>query len=63
LSPYDYDYTDWDMILVSPDLASGHFFGTDGIGRDIYVRTLYGGRISLLVGVVATMVSLLIGIA
>jgi oligopeptide transport system permease protein len=49
LSPYDYDYTDWDMILVSPDLASGHFFGTDGIGRDI--------------GVVATMVSLLIGIA
>ena len=63
LSSYDYDYTDWDMILIPPDLASGHFFGTDGIGRDIYVRTLYGGRISLLVGVVATMVSLLIGIA
>lgn len=62
-SPYDYDYTDWDRILIPPDLASGHVFGTDGIGRDIFVRTLYGGRISLLVGVVATLVSLLIGIA
>jgi oligopeptide transport system permease protein len=62
-SPYDYDYTDWDRILIGPDLASGHIFGTDGIGRDIFVRTLYGGRISLLVGVVATLVSLLIGIA
>ena len=62
-SPYDYDYTDWDRILIGPDLASGHVFGTDGIGRDIFVRTLYGGRISLLVGVVATLVSLLIGIA
>ena len=61
-SPYDYDYTDWDRILIGPDLASGHIFGTDGIGRDIFVRTLYGGRISLLVGVVATLVSLLIGI-
>jgi len=62
-SPYDYDYTHWDMILISPDLASGHVFGTDSIGRDIFVRTLYGGRISLLVGVVATIVSLVIGIA
>ncbi len=62
-SPYDYDYTDWDRILIGPDLSSGHIFGTDGIGRDIFVRTLYGGRISLLVGVVATLVSLLIGIA
>jgi oligopeptide transport system permease protein len=63
LSPYDYDYTDWDMILIPPDIASGHFFGTDGIGRDIFVRTLIGGRISLLVGLVATIVSLVIGIA
>ena len=62
-SPYEYDFTDWDRILISPDMASGHFFGTDGIGRDIFVRTLYGGRISLLVGVVATLVSLVIGIA
>ncbi len=62
-SPYDFDFTHWDMILVPPDLASGHVFGTDSIGRDIFVRTLYGGRISLMVGVVATIVSLVIGIA
>lgn len=63
LSPYDYDFTDWDKVLIPPDVTSGHLFGTDGIGRDIFVRTLIGGRISLLVGLVATVVSLVIGIA
>jgi oligopeptide transport system permease protein len=63
LSPYAYDQTDWAMISVPPDLASGHVFGTDSLGRDLFVRTLQGGRISLLVGVVATMVSLGIGVA
>jgi len=63
LSPYDYDFTDWDRVLIPPDVTSGHLFGTDGIGRDIFVRTLVGGRISLLVGLVATVVSLVIGIA
>lgn len=59
---YTFDFADWDLISAAPDVASGHFFGTDSIGRDLFVRTLYGGRISLLVGVVATMVSLAIGI-
>jgi oligopeptide transport system permease protein len=63
LSPYAYDQTDWGMISVGPDLASGHVFGTDSLGRDLFVRTLQGGRISLLVGVVATLVSLGIGVA
>lgn len=63
LSPYDYDFTDWGMMSIGPDLASGHIFGTDSLGRDLFVRTLIGGRISLMVGVVATLVSLLIGIA
>ena len=43
-----------------PSLA--HWFGTDELGRDTLARTLYGGRISLLVGVVGTLVSLLIGV-
>ncbi len=63
LVPFDYDFTDWGNIAISPDLASGHLFGTDSLGRDLLVRTLHGGRISLLVGLVATLVSLLIGIA
>ena len=63
LSPYSYDFTDWSMVSRPPDLASGHVFGTDALGRDLFVRTLYGGRISLLVGAVATAVSLVIGIS
>lgn len=63
LIPFDYDFTDWGHIAIPPDLASGHLFGTDSLGRDLLVRTLHGGRISLLVGLVATLVSLVIGIA
>ena len=43
-----------------PSLA--HWFGTDELGRDAFARVLWGGRISLLVGVVGTLVSLLIGV-
>ncbi|HEX7080993.1 MAG TPA: ABC transporter permease subunit [Gammaproteobacteria bacterium] len=62
-SPYAYDFTDWANTSIAPSLETGHVFGTDTLGRDLFVRTLYGGRISLLVGVVATIVSLLIGVS
>jgi len=62
-SPYSYDFTDWGNLSIGPSLETGHIFGTDTLGRDLFVRTLYGGRVSLMVGVVATLVSLIIGIS
>jgi len=62
-SSYRYDFTDWSNLSIEPSLATGHLFGTDTLGRDLFVRTLYGGRISLMVGIVATLVSLIIGVS
>ena len=62
LSQWSGDYTDWENTSAPPSLETGHWFGTDAVGRDIFVRTLEGGRISLLVGIVATLVSLVIGV-
>ncbi len=61
LSSHSFDEIYWDRIQAPPDFANGHWFGTDGNGRDLFVRTLYGARISLMVGILATGVSLVIG--
>jgi oligopeptide transport system permease protein len=62
LSPHPYDEVYWERIAAPPDFANAHWFGTDGNGRDLFVRTLYGARVSLMVGILATGVSLLIGV-
>ena len=62
LSPWPLDEIDWDNMGTRPDFSTAHYFGTDASGRDLYTRTLYGGQISLMVGLLATLVSLFIGI-
>ena len=62
LSPYPPDELDWAMMGVPPDLGSGHWLGTDRLGRDLLVRTLHGARLSLAIALLATLVSLLVGV-
>ena len=62
LLQYDFYETDWNSIYLPPNIESGHYFGTDGNGRDLLVRILYGGRLSLSIGIIATLVSVSIGV-
>ena len=63
LSPHEYLTTDFDRLLLPPQLANLHVFGTDDLGRDLFVRTMMGVRITLVVAIVASLVSLVIGVA
>lgn len=60
ISPYDPDDINVKAILLGP--SASHWMGTDGLGRDVLSRMLHGGRISLLVGLVAVGISTAIGI-
>ncbi len=63
LSPHGYGDTDFGNILRAPTLDELRLFGTDDLGRDLFVRTMQGIRITLLVAMVASVVSLVIGVA
>jgi oligopeptide transport system permease protein len=71
LSPFAFSDQDYSVINCAPPwwtgealcrAGGGHVFGTDALGRDLFVRTLYGARVSLAVGITATLVSLMIGV-
>ena len=59
LTSFSYEETDLILGAVAPN--STHWFGTDELGRDLFTRTLYGARISLAIGLLAVVVSLVIG--
>ena len=54
LSPHAFDKIYWDAFSTPPSLMKAHFFGTDSSGRDLFVRVLVGGRLSLLIGLIST---------
>jgi ABC-type dipeptide/oligopeptide/nickel transport systems, permease components len=60
ISPYSYEEMNWEDISQGPSWR--HWCGTDDAGRDMLVRLLVGGRISLAVGLCATFVALIIGV-
>jgi peptide/nickel transport system permease protein len=59
LTPYDAVKTDLDAMLQPPSLE--HPMGTDDLGRDLLTRLLYGGRISMSIGVMAMFLAVIIG--
>ncbi|WP_417528750.1 oligopeptide ABC transporter permease OppC [Marinomonas shanghaiensis] len=65
-SQWNYDDIDWEALsdistLGRPNIENSHYFGTDTLGRDIFVRTMQGGQISLLVGIMGSIVAIVIG--
>ena len=60
IAPYSYEAQDLDLGATAPSL--NHWLGTDIFGRDMLTRIMYGGRVSLMVGFIATAVALIIGI-
>jgi oligopeptide transport system permease protein len=61
ISPYSYETQDLALGAAPPSTA--HWLGTDTLGRDLFTRLLYGGRVSLMVGFLATAVALVIGVS
>lgn len=55
-------YDEQNLMMTNSSPSWEHWFGTDNLGRDIFIRVLYGARISLAIGIVASLLNLLIGV-
>lgn len=63
MSPHTLEDLSWESIGIAPTMENSHWFGTDDTGRDMWVLTWYGARVSLIIGVMTTAVALMIGVA
>lgn len=58
-----YSYSDQNLMMANLDPSAEHWFGTDNLGRDLLIRVIYGARISISIGIVASLINLVIGVA
>ena len=63
ITPYSHEYIDWERQAAPPQLEAAHWLGTDRLGRDLFARSMQALRVSLLIGVLAALVSVCIGVA
>ncbi len=61
IAPYSFDGIDLDSVKQAPSLS--HWMGTDDLGRDVFTRMLFGGRVSILIGLLAAVVGTFLGTA
>ena len=62
LNPNNTQALDWLHLAARPSGENAHWFGTDRLGRDLFVRTLAGTRVSIAIGLVASAISLIVGV-